>query len=56
MQDCGISSALALEIPQSCTEPSKWYRSNNWEAELHILPVCETLHDISISLASQLFV
>ena len=24
VQDCGISSALALEIPQSCTKPSIW--------------------------------
>ena len=25
MQDCSISSALAMEIPQSCTEPSIYY-------------------------------
>ena len=23
-QDCGNSSALALELPQSCAEPSRW--------------------------------
>ena len=25
VQDCIISSALAMEIPQSCTKPSIWY-------------------------------
>ena len=25
VQDCSISSAYALEIQQSCTQPSKWY-------------------------------
>ena len=25
MQDCGISSAYALEIPQSCTKLLYWY-------------------------------
>ena len=30
MQDCGISSVNALEIPQSCTDPSL-YASLNWE-------------------------
>ena len=27
VQDCSISSALAMEILQSCTEPSTWNQS-----------------------------
>ena len=26
-QDCSISSALAMDIPQPCTKPAKWLQS-----------------------------
>ena len=33
-QDCGISSADALEIPQSCTKPSTWSPGQAWAYDM----------------------
>ena len=41
VQDCSISSALAVEILQSCTNPSKWSCS---------YPVCQSADTLSLRL------
>ena len=35
MQDCGISSASALEIPQSYTNKLIWKNKSHWFLNLH---------------------
>ena len=45
-QDCGNSSALATELPQSCAEPSKWHTA--WW-----LLMAQCLHYLSSALTHQ---
>ena len=39
MQDCGVSSALAMEIPQSCTRLSAYAKASSINEKLNIVNI-----------------
>ena len=39
MQDCGVSSALAMEIPQSCTRLSAYTKASSINEKLNIVNI-----------------
>ena len=39
MQDCGVSSALAMEIPQSCTRLSAYTKASSLYEKLNIVNI-----------------